>query len=70
MIGTSALQKLGLWGAVPVIQHAVFGTVAGFGPGGGIPVTHDATFTGGVGATPYTIGDVVLALKSAGIMMV
>ncbi len=67
-IGTATSQKLGLWNATPVIQPAATGTTSGFTAGAGTAVDSAATFTGGVGSKAYTIGDVVLALKQAGIM--
>ena len=68
MLGTAAAQKLGFWGAAPVIQQATTGTVTGFTAGSGTAVLDDSTFTGNSGTKAYTIGDIVLALKNAGIM--
>lgn len=67
-IGTATTQKLGFWNAAPVAQYATTGTVTGHTGGGGTAVTHSDTFTGNTGATAYTIGDIVRALKLAGIM--
>lgn len=67
-IGTAAGQKLGFWGATPVIQPATTGTTTGFTAGTGTGVNDDSTFTGNTGTAAYTIGDIVLALKQAGIL--
>ena len=67
-IGTGATQKLGFWGATPVVQPSTTGTTAGFTAGTGTGVNDDSTFTGNTGTAAYTIGDLVLALKQAGIL--
>lgn len=68
-IGTAAAQKLGLWNATPVIQPATTGTTTGFTVvGASAAVAPESTFTGNSGSKAYTIGDIVLALKQAGIM--
>ena len=59
---------LGLYGTAAVIQYATTGTVTGHTGGGGTALTHSDTFTGNTGATAYTIGDVVRALKLLGVM--
>ena len=67
-IGTSAGQKLGLWGATPVAQQGTTGTTAGFTAGSGTTANSASTFTGGTGSAAYTVGDVVLALKKFGLL--
>jgi len=67
-IGTAAAQKIGFWGATPVIQPASTGETVGFTAGIGTGVNDDSTFTGNVGSTAYRISDVVKALKQAGIL--
>ncbi|MGE3804158.1 MAG: hypothetical protein AB7K24_05750 [Gemmataceae bacterium] len=61
-------QKIGLFGATPVVQQATTGTTTGFTAGSGTAAKDDSTFTGGVGAAAYTVGDVVLALKNLGVL--
>ncbi len=67
-IGTGSTQKLGFWGATPVAQYNTTGVAVGFTAGAGATVQADATFTGNTGSNAYTIGDIVRALKAAGIM--
>ena len=69
-IGTAVDQKLGLWGATPVIQYQPTGVTAGFtNVGTGTEITEADTFTGNVGASIYTIGDLVASLKKSGIIL-
>lgn len=49
-------------------QQSTTGTSAGFTAGGGTTATHLSTFTGNLGSTAYTTGDVVRALKQYGIL--
>lgn len=58
----------GWFGASPVAQHSSTGQTAGFTAGSGTGVNDDSTFTGGVGSTAYTVGDLVKALKNYGLM--
>jgi len=67
-IGTGTTQKIGFWNVAPVAQYATTGTLTGFTAGTTTPVLDGSTFTGNTGATAYTIGDIVRALKLAGIM--
>ena len=67
-IGTATGQKLGFFNATPVVQRSTTGTTTGFTAGAGTAVLSDSTFTGSVGSTAYTIGDVVRALKELGFL--
>lgn len=68
-IGVSALAKLGLWGATPVVQPSSTGETAGFASViGGVAVDSNDTFTGNVGTKAYTISDIVKHLKAVGIL--
>jgi len=61
-------ELLGFFGATTVQQQATTGTTTGFTAGSGTGVNDDSTFTGNTGATAYTIGDLVLALKNYGLL--
>ena len=67
-IGIASTDKIGLWGATPVVQPSGTGETVGFTAGAGTGVNDDSTFTGNVGATAYRINDIVKALKQAGIL--
>lgn len=67
-IGTATSQKFGFYNATPVVQQNTTGTTTGFTAGAGSAVDSAATFTGNVGSTAYTIGDVVRALKNLGLL--
>jgi hypothetical protein len=60
--------KVGFYSAAPVAQQNTTGTTTGFTAATGTAVLSASTFTGGVGATAYTLGDVVKALKAYGLM--
>ncbi len=64
--GSAAL--VGFFGATPVVQPTAAGTTTGYTAGTSTAVTIDGTSTGGTGSTAYTLGDIVLALKSLGII--
>lgn len=63
--GTSTSQKLGFYNATPVTQRTASGA-SGFVVGAGTNANSLSTWTGGVGATAYTVGDIVAALKTLG----
>lgn len=64
----SATGTVGFYGTTPVAQQTAAAETTGYTAGTSTAVTIDGTFTGGVGATAYTIGDVVAALKNLGVL--
>lgn len=66
-IGAST-STIGHFGATAVGQQSTTGTSTGFTAGGGTTATSTSTYTGGTGASAYTVGDIVLALKHYGLL--
>ena len=67
-IGTATSQKIGFFNATPVVQQNTTGTTTGTSAGSGTALHANATITGGVGSTAYTVGDIVKALKQLGLL--
>jgi hypothetical protein len=67
-IATATNQRLGFYNSTPVVQPNTTGTTTGFTAGAGSAVDSAATFTGNTGSTAYTIGDIVKALKTLGLL--
>ena len=67
-VDLASVGTLGAFGATPVPQQVSAGTTTGHTPVGGTTVSVPDTFTGGLGTSAYTIGDVVLALKKLGFL--
>lgn len=65
---TGTADKIAFFNATPIVQPATTGTTTGFTTGTGTAVQSGSTFTGNTGTTAYTIGDIVLALKTLGLM--
>jgi hypothetical protein len=65
-IAASASELLSFYGVAAVTQRTAAGVTTGYTAGASTAVTIDGTFTGNVGATAYTIGDLVAALKALG----
>lgn len=64
-----AAGKLGYFAAAPVVRQTAAGVTAGYTANVTANFVYDATtFTGNTGATAYTIGDVVAALKNYGLL--
>ena len=54
--------------ATPVGQPSSTGETSGVTAGAGTNITDEATFTGGIGSTAYTISDIVKHLKNLGLL--
>lgn len=67
-IGTSTLNKLGFFNATPVVQPSGSGSVTVSAAGSTNTVFRNTSFTGGLGGSAYTIGDIVAALISLGLL--
>ncbi len=63
-----AAGALGFYGATPVSKPTAASVTAGFTAGAGTAAKSDSTYTGNVGATAYTIGDLVAAMKNLGLI--
>lgn len=68
ILGALAANPIGFFGATPVVQPTTTGTTAGFTQGTGTIAMSVSTYTGNIGTTAYTIGDIVNALKKLGLM--
>jgi hypothetical protein len=68
-LGTAANQKLGFWNATPVVQPSGTGELLGF-TGNAATNANAVNFAanGNNGSKSYSLGDIVKALKNAGIL--
>jgi hypothetical protein len=67
-IGTSTTQKLGFYGATPVVQPVASTNSTTGTTGSATGVSLDTTFKGSSGSSAYTIGGVVTQLKALGLI--
>lgn len=68
IIGTATTQKLGFYGTTAVVQQQGNGTQATAAAGSSTAVFLNTTFTGSSGSTAYTCSDIVLCLKTLGLI--
>lgn len=59
---------IGFFAATPVVKPATTGSVTGFVAGSGTASKSDSVWAGAAGATAYTVGDIVTALKALGLL--
>lgn len=67
-IGTGTNQKIGFFNATPVVQPNGTGNTHTVAAGSTTSVFTNTTFDGSTGSTAYTVGDIVRALKSLGLL--
>jgi hypothetical protein len=67
-LGQDSADKVGFFGQDPVAQPSSAGETTGFTAGAGTGANDDSTFTGNVGSTAYTVGDIVKHLKNLGLL--
>jgi hypothetical protein len=68
-IATSVSQKLGFFNTTPVVQPGSPSGYATVITGGSVNIVYtNTTWSGGIGSTAYTIGDLVIALKNLGLI--
>ena len=59
---------VGFFNATPAVQQPAAALEAGFTVNAGTGVNVDSVFTGNVGSSAYTVGDIVKALKTLGLI--
>jgi len=67
-VAASVTETVGFYGTTGAVQHATTGNVTGFAAGSGTASKSDSAWDGAAGATGYTVGDIVTALKALGIL--
>lgn len=67
-IGTSASQKLAFFGADPVTRPTDGAGRSDIVSNGGAAANNGTTYTGNIGSTDYSVGDIVYALKTYGLL--
>lgn len=65
---TGAPDKIAFYGATPVVQPTSAGNTHTVAAGSVTNVFVNTTFDGSIGATAYTVGDLVAALKTLGLI--
>lgn len=69
-LGQSAADLISFYNVQPVVQPAAPSAhnTSGGAAGGTTGLFRDTTFTGGVGSSTYSVGDVVASLKALGLL--
>jgi hypothetical protein len=68
MTGQSALAPIGFYGQTPAVQPTAATNVHAVAAGSTTTVFVNTTFDGSIGSTAYTLGDLVAALKTLGLI--
>ena len=69
IVGGTVNETVGFYGAHGVSQQTAGDVTTGFTANTGTAVLSGSTFTGDVGSTAYTIGDIVATLKNLNIIV-
>jgi hypothetical protein len=67
-LGTAATDKVGFFGQTPAAQPSTTGNTHTVEAGATTSVFINTTFDGSIGTTAYTVGDIIAALKTLGIL--
>ena len=67
-MGLTSTSLISFWGAVPVAQTSPSANVHTVAAGSTTSVFVNTTFDGSIGSTAYTVGDIVAALKTVGLL--
>jgi hypothetical protein len=67
-IGTATSQKLAFYNSTPIVQPTASVDVTGFVAGSGTASKSDSVWAGASGASAYTVGGIVTALKNLGLL--
>ncbi len=67
-LGYSVSDKIAFYGAIPVVQATPAGNTTTPTAGSTTAVYVNTTFSGGIGSTAYTVGDLVAILKANGLL--
>ena len=67
-LGSKTKDKVGFYDVAPTKQYSSTGVTLNMTTVGGATVTESNGFAGLIGSTFYTIGDIVAALKTIGIL--
>lgn len=68
VLGQSTTDLIGFYGATPIAQPTAVDNTTTVAAGSTTAVYTNTTFSGGTGTTGYTVGDIVRALKLAGLI--
>lgn len=67
-LGAAATDPIGFFGKTPAAQSTPAGNTHTVAAGSVTSVFVNTTFDGSIGSTAYTVGDIVAALKTLGLL--